>query len=287
MGRDALGARRSRQRHPPLLQIQPLWLNQPLTRRPKCVYSKCLGQGARHQFRIPEFHRSPQHKYYTRQTESKNAVLIDLRGQAVQNKESKGRITNFQTGERYTRTTGEAATAYQFLQPRIKIKQARRDVIFIDKRYFIIRDTLATSKPVMATWMLHAVNPMTVDDQSQKILIENDGVFLAAQITSAESRFSFRQWHRFPIPVDAKYADAEHPDFPYYLVEPNVEQSHLAADSTSFSENFTIDTVLWPTKNSQDLKKLSIKTDGATIIVTRPDGSRDKINIKEHEIGIH
>ncbi|MGJ8654621.1 MAG: heparinase II/III domain-containing protein [Opitutaceae bacterium] len=226
-----------------------------------------------------EFHRSMQHKYYTRETKSKNAVLIDLRGQAVQNENSTGKITNYESGERYSRATGEAATAYQFLQPRIKINQAQRDIIFIDKRYFIIRDIIKTSKPTMATWMLHAVNPMSVDTDSQKVLIENDGVYLATQLTSSEGQFGFRQWHKFEIPVDPKYADENHPDFPSYLTEANVEQSHLAADSVNFSESFTIDAVLWPTKNSEDLEALSIKTEGDTVIVTRPDGGIDKISI--------
>lgn len=233
-----------------------------------------------------EFHRSFQHKYYTRQTESKNAVLIDLRGQGVQNKESSGKITRFQTGERFTWTTGEAAEAYQLLQPRIDIDKAERDIIFIDRRYFIIRDSIETSKPTMATWMLHAVNPMTVDDAAQKILIENDGVYLATQLSSSDSNFRFRQWHKFDIPVDPKYADENHPDFPDYLVVPNVEQSHLAADSLKFSESFTINAVLWPTKDSADLEALTIVTEGDTMIVTRPDGKTDRITIQGDRIQI-
>ncbi|MDP4612075.1 MAG: heparinase II/III family protein [Opitutales bacterium] len=234
-----------------------------------------------------EFHRSPHHKYYTRQTESKNAVLIDVRGQGIQNELASGKITQYQTGERYTRATGEAATAYQLLQPRIKIDKAQRDIIFIDKRYFIIRDTLKTSKATMATWMLHAVNPMIVDADAQKILIENDGVYLATQLTSDNSKFSFRQWHQFPIPVDQKYADESDPDFPDYLTEPNVEQSHLAADTITYSEEFTIDAVLWPTKDASELEALSIKTEGDIIIVTRPDGGIDRISIKDNSVQIN
>lgn len=233
-----------------------------------------------------EFHRSPQHKYYTRQTESKNAVLIDMRGQGIQNQDSSGEITQFQTGDRYTRATGEASTAYQLLQPRIGIKKAQRDIVFVDKRYFIIRDSLKTSKATMATWMLHAVNPMTVDADTQKVLIENDGVYLASQLSSNNSKFSFRQWHKFPIPVDPKYADENHPDFPYYLTEPNVEQSHLAADSITYCDEFVIDAVLWPTKDASELEALSIKTEGDTIIVTRPDGCTDRIVIHESSVQI-
>lgn len=225
-----------------------------------------------------EFHRSKQHKYYTRQTESKNAILIDLRGQGVQNKNSSGKITLFEEGERYTRTIGQAATAYQWLQPRIKIESAEREIVFIDKRYFVIRDHIKASKPVMATWMLHAVHPMRVEEADTKVLIENDGVYLAAQIASRQTDFSFRQWEKFPIAVDLKYADPTHPDFPDYLTEPSVEQAHLAADSKSYSEDFNIYSVLWPTKEPADLQTLALTIDDDGLRITRPDGTSDQIN---------
>lgn len=128
---------------------------------------------------------------------------------------------------------------------------------------------------------------MIVDADAQKILIENDGVYLATQLTSDNSKFSFRQWHQFPIPVDQKYADESDPDFPDYLTEPNVEQSHLAADTITYSEEFTIDAVLWPTKDASELEALSIKTEGDIIIVTRPDGGIDRISIKDNSVQIN
>jgi hypothetical protein len=59
-----------------------------------------------------EFHRSPHHLGYTRQTVSKNDLLIGGRGQLAQSAETRGEITRFQSEPRWVLTTGDATEAY-------------------------------------------------------------------------------------------------------------------------------------------------------------------------------
>jgi len=116
-----------------------------------------------------EYHGSPMHHEFTRQTLSKNAVLIGGAGQAVRDKTSTGRIIDYQVGPRYVLTTGDATVAYNTRQVDGRVEQALRDVVMVDRRFFIVRDRIKLTTASTVSWQLHAENPILVDDTRTRL----------------------------------------------------------------------------------------------------------------------
>ena len=89
-----------------------------------------------------------------------NALLIDGDGQKAKSKDATGKITRFEQTERYVWTTGNATAAYATLQPANRVETVTRDIVFIDSRYFVIRDHVKLATPGKITWLLHTERPL-------------------------------------------------------------------------------------------------------------------------------
>ncbi|MEX0330318.1 MAG: DUF4962 domain-containing protein [Puniceicoccaceae bacterium] len=226
-----------------------------------------------------EYHRSQMHKYYTRHTVSKNNILISRRGQEVQDKTATGRISRFETGDRYVWTTGDATVAFNTMQARDdEVRQALRDIVFVDNRYFIIRDHVRLRSPGRIDWLLHARGPFRHDETSGSMLIEQNGVYLHGRLHSMHSGLQMKAWTGFEIEPDPKYKDPVFIKTQAYLREPAVDQAHFQANTKQDKDEHIVFAILWPSRSMEDGAALEIvPVDAETIEVIRPDGKTDRI----------
>jgi len=235
-----------------------------------------------------EYHRSQMHKYYTRQTISKNNILINFQGQNVQDISAKGEIVRFEQGDRYIWTTGDATEAYNTRQSGMDpVKAALRDILFIDKRYFVIRDFVEQKDPGRIDWLLHAWEPINYQEVDGSFTIHQRGVYLLGRLLAEDNRLRMRSWTEFPVEVDPKYRDM---DFVYsqeYLREPAVDQAHFKANTVKDKQIQIVYAVLWPTREAGEAKRLSFELeDGNTLLVERPDGKTDRILLTRDKVQI-
>lgn len=235
-----------------------------------------------------EYHRSQMHKYYTRQTISKNAILVNRRGQEVQDKKATGRITRFEIRDRTTWTTGDATVAYNTLQPDPDtLEQVTRDIVFIDQRYFVLRDRVVQRHPGRIDWLLHAREPITFHEVDSSFVVERNGVYLLGRLRPVDNTLRLRSWTGFPVQVDPKYKDLEFILSQAYLREPAVDQAHFQANTLVERDDQILFSVLWPTREPGDAALLRVELlDQSTLEVHRPDGGTDRITLTDTELRI-
>ena len=104
---------------------------------------------------------SSMHRTWRRQTHSKNAILINGKGQYAEKDKSKamaatGRILAAETHEDHYLIRGDATGAYQSLSP--EVIRAEREIYFVRNSYFVIIDKVDAETPVTVDWLLHANN---------------------------------------------------------------------------------------------------------------------------------
>lgn len=105
---------------------------------------------------------SSMHIDWRRQTRSKNAILINGKGQYAGNDKPRafgasGKILAAEEHEDHIFISGDATAAYRSLSPEVTL--AKRDYYFIQDEYFVIVDTVDANEPVTIDWLLHANNP--------------------------------------------------------------------------------------------------------------------------------
>lgn len=123
---------------------------------------------------------STMHQNWRRQTRSKNAILINGKGQyAGKDKaaamQSTGRIVTAEDRGDHVYIQGDATAAYRSLSP--EVTQVLRDVYFINDQYFVIVDAVDASEPVEIDWLLHANAPMTLGDTTFRYSGEKAGFY--------------------------------------------------------------------------------------------------------------
>ncbi len=218
-----------------------------------------------------EYHRSPHHEAWTRQTVSKNALLIGGQGQAAQELTATGKITRFETSPRTLWTTGDATAAYQANKdgPGQKITSVTRDIVMIDGRYFVVRDHVTLTEPAPISWLLHAETKLDWDPAKHTVVIRSGPVELAGKLLAADEKFTGTVSDKFTTPFDLKYA-----------IKGYVEQVHFRADSETAKPEHTVLAVLWPTREPADSAKLDATLTGSdALTVTRPDGKSDRLEL--------
>lgn len=231
-----------------------------------------------------EFHNSPHHRDWTRQTISKNALLIDGLGQKTQSKAATGKITRFETGERFVWTTGDATKAYQTLQPKGQVKLVTRDLVFIDQRYLVLRDHIELSKPGKLSWLLHAEYHLAWDGATNRAFIRGEKAALTAQLFAPDVVWRGSVTDQFPVPVDPKYAKGEVTGS--YLTGKWHNQQHLTLESSGSATNYTVWTVLWPERNGAAPVALKAEWQSGAFVITRPDGQTDTLTLTHDSINL-
>lgn len=102
---------------------------------------------------------STMHQNWRRQTRSKNAILIDGKGQyAGKDKalamRSSGQIVTAEQRDDHIYIQGDATAAYQSLTP--EVTKVLRDIYFVNNSYFVIVDAIDADSPVSVDWLIHA-----------------------------------------------------------------------------------------------------------------------------------
>lgn len=235
-----------------------------------------------------EYHRSQMHKYYTRQTLSKNNILIRRKGQETGDKTATGAITRFEQSDRAVWTTGDATAAFNTGQAgKDAVRKAVRDILFVDNRYFVIRDHVVLKKPGRIDWLLHARDPITFHKVDNSLVIERHGVYLYGRLAALNNPLQMRSWTGFPVDVDPKYKDAAFITSQVYLREPAVDQAHFQANTLNDREEQVIFAVLWPSRDAAEAPDLRLQLlDRDSIEVRRPDGTVDRIRLSDDELEI-
>ncbi len=112
---------------------------------------------------------SSMHREWRRQTRSKNAILINGKGQYAEKDKAKalaahGRIVAAEQRDDHIYICGDATPAYQSLNP--EVTRAEREVYFVRNSYFVIIDKVDAETPVIVDWLLHANNPYELGKSS-------------------------------------------------------------------------------------------------------------------------
>ncbi|WP_204114489.1 DUF4962 domain-containing protein [Shimia biformata] len=106
---------------------------------------------------------STMHQAWRRQTQSKNAILINGKGQyAGRDKarqiRSTGRILVAEERKDHIYIKGCATPAYQSMTP--EVTAVEREVYFVRDSYFVIVDSVDATAPVDLDWRLHTNGPL-------------------------------------------------------------------------------------------------------------------------------
>ena len=123
---------------------------------------------------------STMHQRWRRQTLSKNAILVNGKGQyagrdKAQAMRSTGTIVAAEQHADHYFLRGDATPAYQSLSP--EVSAVVRDVYFIHNEYFVIVDTIDADSPVTIEWLLHANAPMKLSDTTFRYTGERAGFY--------------------------------------------------------------------------------------------------------------
>jgi hypothetical protein len=227
-----------------------------------------------------EFHNSPHHDGWTRQTISKNALLIDGQGQKPKSKAATGKITRFVEQPRAVWTTGDATKAYSTLQEKGRVKRVTRDLVFIDQRYVITRDRVVLQTPGKLSWLLHAEDALTWSDATAVATTvgRQKKASLATAIVAPGVSWRAHAFTKFPIPVDPDYASGKTGS--EYVTGSWHDQGHLTLESEQPAAEFTVYAVLWPERGTTP-RAAQATLDGEVLTVTRPDGKIDRVRLTD------
>jgi Domain of unknown function (DUF4962)/Heparinase II/III-like protein len=148
---------------------------------------------------------STMHRLWRRQTRSKNAILINGKGQYADKDKTKamtatGRIVTAEERDDHIYIKGDATPAYRTLSPEVTL--AEREVYFVRNSYFVIVDSVDAETPVSVDWLLHANAPYDLGKTSFRQTGERAG-FYGQVIWSEAGKPQLTQETGFPD-VDPK-----------------------------------------------------------------------------------
>ena len=233
-----------------------------------------------------EYHNSPHHEQWTRQSRSKNVLLIDGIGQLPKSKKATGKIVRFEVGPRTFWTTGDATAAYQAAQkPEGRVQRVTRDLVFIDQRYVVLRDRVVLATPGKLSWLLHAERNLAWDDAAATATIRGpEGkATLTAKLLTTEGQLHGRTSTGFPVPVDPKYAAG---GGSVYITGSWHDHAHLIAESALPANEFTVYAVLWPERGSAPAA-VDVALAAGALTIRRPDGRTDVVTLNDHELKLN
>ena len=149
---------------------------------------------------------SSMHRDWRRQTRSKNAILINGKGQYAGKDKIKamgatGRIVAAEQRDDHIYICGDATAAYQSLSPEVAL--AEREVYFVQNSYFVIVDKVDAETTVTVDWLLHANKPFELGTSSFRNTGQQAG-FYGQVVWSEGGKPQIGQFTGFPDvdPVD-------------------------------------------------------------------------------------
>ncbi len=150
---------------------------------------------------------SSMHRNWRRQTRSKNAILINGKGQYAGKDKTKamaatGKILAAEEREDHIFIHGDATAAYQSLSP--EVTRAERELYFVRGDYLVIVDKVDADTPVTLEWLLHANNPFELGKTSFRNSGERAG-FYGQVVWSEAGKPNIKQETGFPDVDPADY----------------------------------------------------------------------------------
>lgn len=150
---------------------------------------------------------SSMHQNWRRQTRSKNAILIDGKGQYASKDKalamrSSGQINIAEQREDHIFIQGDATAAYQSLTP--EVTKVLRDVYFVNNSYFVIVDSVDAESPVSIDWLLHVNSPMNLGGKTFRYTGDKAG-FYGQILWSEAGAAQLSQFTDFPDVDPADY----------------------------------------------------------------------------------
>ncbi|MEL7049301.1 MAG: heparinase II/III family protein, partial [Pseudomonadota bacterium] len=150
---------------------------------------------------------STMHRNWRRQTRSKNAILINGKGQYAEKDKTKamassGRIVAAEQREDHIFIHGDATAAYQSMSP--EVTRVEREIYFVRNDYFVILDKVDAEAPVTVDWLLHANNPYELGKSSFRNSGETAG-FYGQVVWSEGGKPEITQFTDFPDVDPADY----------------------------------------------------------------------------------
>lgn len=123
---------------------------------------------------------SDMHMNWRRQTRSKNAILINGKGQYADHDKSltmrsTGQILAAETRDDHIYIKSEATAAYQHFNP--QVTRVEREVYFVQNNYFVIVDSVDADEPVEIDWLLHANSDFSLGESSFRYSGEKAGFY--------------------------------------------------------------------------------------------------------------
>ena len=123
---------------------------------------------------------STMHQNWRKQTISKNAIMINGKGQyAGRNKamqmQSTGKLLAAETYDDHIYIKGDATAAYAIESP--EVISVTREVYFFNNSFFVFVDSIDASEPVEIDWRLHANNPFQIGKSSFRNAGEKAGFY--------------------------------------------------------------------------------------------------------------
>ena len=123
---------------------------------------------------------SSMHRNWRRQTRSKNAILINGKGQYAEKDKAKalnatGKILAAEERDDHVFIHGDATAAYQSLSPEVTL--AEREIYFVRNSYFVIVDKVDAQTPVTVEWLLHANQPYELGKTSFRNTQDRGGFY--------------------------------------------------------------------------------------------------------------
>ena len=245
-----------------------------------------FGEGLAINSAYREYHNSPHHEQWTRQSRSKNVVLIDGVGQLPKSKKSTGKITRFEPAARAVWTTGDATAAYQAAQKESgRVQRVTRDLVFIDQRYVVLRDRVVLASPAKVSWLLHAEQNCTWDNVTSTATVRGmqgkaslttkllaPGVSLKGSVTT-----------EFPVKVDPKYTGGGGSS---YITGSWHDQAHLTVETDRATRDVTIYSVLWPERGTTPAAVNVSLSGNSALTVKRPDGRTDVVTLTDTALSL-
>jgi len=154
---------------------------------------------------------SSMHRNWRRQTRSKNALLIDGRGQyADKDKQlamrATGRIVEAAEYDDHLYVCADATDAYACVND--TVERVQRELYLIHKQYIVIVDTVDLKSPAGVDWLLHTMNPMELSSKSFRYHGERAG-FYGQFIWSEGGTPEIKQIEGFPE-VDTSEVEGLH-----------------------------------------------------------------------------
>ncbi|ERP96404.1 hypothetical protein Q669_28960 [Labrenzia sp. C1B10] len=144
-------------------------------------------------------HNSSMHRNWRRQTISKNALLINGKGQYAgddkfRSRQASGTILGYGSETYHQWVAGDASEAYRSLSP--EIIQVERQVHMVFGAAIIVVDLVTARSPVVVTWLGHSYGSIKAGELSSTITGQQadlcvEVLFSEAQIASLSTKAGF------------------------------------------------------------------------------------------------